>query len=90
MESQSRNLQDTPAGHKILIDVIHRQVTISSNMVIPSVMPKKTAMSGQWVNENNLKTNLSGTLTYNIIPVNEKLDIPAGNRTFNGYRTQER
>ena len=38
------------------------------------------------MNENNLKTNLSGTLTYEYHPVDEKLNIPADDRTFQGYR----
>jgi altronate hydrolase len=41
--------------------------------------------AGDWVNENNLKTNLSGTLEYTYQPVNEKLDIENENRTFKGY-----
>lgn len=41
--------------------------------------------AGQWVNENNLKTNLSGKLTYEYKPVNEKLQIENKNLKFNGY-----
>ena len=37
------------------------------------------------MNENNLKTNLSGTLSYEYHPVDEKLSIPFENRTFEGY-----
>jgi len=37
------------------------------------------------VNENNLKTNLSGTLEYTYSPVNQELDIKKENRTFKGY-----
>lgn len=41
--------------------------------------------AGQWVNENNLKTNLSGKLTYEYKPVNEKPQIENKNLKFNGY-----
>ena len=37
------------------------------------------------MNENNLKTNLSGTLEYTYNPVKEELSIPQENRTFKGY-----
>ena len=38
------------------------------------------------MNENNLKTNLAGTLEYTYTPVNKELDIKRENRTFKGYR----
>ena len=41
--------------------------------------------TGQWVNENNLKTNLSGKLSYEYHPVDEKLNIAKDERMFNGY-----
>lgn len=41
--------------------------------------------TGDWVNENNLKTNLSGTLEYTYKPVNEELNIKDEKRTFKGY-----
>ncbi len=78
-------LQDTPAGHKVLIN----DAAQGENIIkygYPIGHAKEDLKSGQWVNENNLKTNLSGTLTYEYHPVNEKLSIPADNRTFNGYR----
>ena len=78
-------LQDTPAGHKVLIN----DAAQGENIIkygYPIGHAKEDLKSGQWVNENNLKTNLSGTLTYEYHPVNEKLNIPADNRTFNGYR----
>ncbi|MBQ2169423.1 MAG: UxaA family hydrolase, partial [Prevotella sp.] len=40
---------------------------------------------GQWVNENNIKTNLSGSLEYTYSPVDEKLSIENENLTFKGY-----
>ena len=78
-------LQDTPAGHKVLIN----DAAQGDNIIkygYPIGHAKEDLKEGQWVNENNLKTNLSGTLSYEYQPVNEKLNIPADNRTFNGYR----
>ena len=78
-------LQDTPAGHKVLIN----DAAQGDNIIkygYPIGHAKEDIKEGQWVNENNLKTNLSGTLSYEYHPVNEKLNIPADNRTFNGYR----
>lgn len=48
-------------------------------------MPKKDLKAGEWINENNLKTNLSGKLAYEYNPVNEILPIENQNLTFNGY-----
>lgn len=77
-------LQDTPAGHKILITD-----TPSGTDIIKYGYPighaKEDLTAGQWINENNLKTNLSGTLSYEYKPVNEILDIPNENLTFKGY-----
>ena len=77
-------LQDTPAGHKVAIDDIAAGVD-----VIKYGYPIGHAIvdlkAGSWVNEENLKTNLSGVLDYTYSPVNEKLTIPVENRTFKGY-----
>lgn len=76
--------QDTPAGHKILI----KDTPAGENIIkygYPIGHAKEDLKVGQWVNENNLKTNLKGTLTYTYHPVNETLDIEKANRTFNGY-----
>ena len=78
-------LQDTPAGHKVLI-VDASQGTNIIKYGYPIGHAREDLKAGQWVNENNLKTNLSGTLTYEYHPVDEKLNIPADNRTFQGYR----
>lgn len=78
-------LQDTPAGHKVLIT----DASQGTNIIkygYPIGHAREDLKAGQWVNENNLKTNLSGTLTYEYHPVDEKLNIPADNRTFQGYR----
>ena len=77
-------LQDTPAGHKVLIN----DAAKGENIIkygYPIGHATEALKAGQWVNENNLKTNLSGTLTYEYHPVNDSLDIKKDNRTFKGY-----
>ena len=77
-------LQDTPAGHKVLIN----DTTEGTDIIkygYPIGHAKKELKAGEWVNEDNLKTNLSGTLEYEYKPVNEKLTIKNDNRTFKGY-----
>lgn len=76
--------QDTPAGHKLLIkdapkgtDIIKYGYPIGHSI--------EDLTEGQWVNENNIKTNLSGSLEYEYSPVNEKLSIESENLTFKGY-----
>jgi len=54
-------LQDTPSGHKILI----HDAAEGDNIIkygYPIGHAKVDLKAGEWVNENNLKTNLSGTL----------------------------
>ena len=76
--------QDTPAGHKLLItDVLQGQDIIKYGYPIGHAL--KDMKAGDWVNEENLKTNLSGTLKYTYQPVDEQLSIPFDNRTFKGY-----
>ena len=76
--------QDTPAGHKILI-----ADTPAGKDIIKYGYPighaKVDLKAGDWVNENNLKTNLSGTLSYTYSPVKDTLDIQDEKRTFKGY-----
>lgn len=76
--------QDTPAGHKLLIDDTPMGTDILK-YGYPIGHAKKDLKRGEWVNENNLKTNLSGTLEYTYHPVNEKLNIDDEHRTFQGY-----
>ena len=74
-------LQDTPAGHKVLIsDKAEGEDIIKYGYPIGHA--RKALKAGEWVNENNLKTNLSGKLEYTYSPVNEKLTIPVENRNF--------
>lgn len=80
-------LQDTPAGHKVLIED-KKQGEDIIKYGYPIGHAKTDLKAGEWVNENNLKTNLSGTLEYSYQPVNEKLSIANENRTFKGYVRQ--
>jgi len=76
--------QDTPAGHKVLIcDVAEGEDIIKYGYPIGHA--RQAMKAGDWVNENNLKTNLSGTLEYTYQPVDKELEIPVENRTFMGY-----
>lgn len=77
-------LQDTPAGHKVLINDAAEGTDIIK-YGYPIGHARKDLKAGEWVNENNLKTNLAGTLAYEYHPVNEALTIEKENRTFNGY-----
>ncbi len=77
-------LQDTPAGHKVLL----RDVKEGEDIIkygYPIGHARQDMRAGEWVNENNLKTNLSGTLEYTYQPVDEPLAIAKENRTFKGY-----
>ncbi len=77
-------LQDTPSGHKILI----HDAAEGDNIIkygYPIGHAKVGLKAGEWVNENNLKTNLSGTLEYTYSPVNEDVNIENENKTFKGY-----
>lgn len=76
--------QDTPAGHKILITDTPEGTDIIK-YGYPIGHARKDLKTGDWVNENNLKTNLSGTLEYSYNPVNETLSIKDEKRTFKGY-----
>ena len=77
-------LQDTPAGHKVLI----KDVKEGENIIkygYPIGHARQDLKTGEWVNENNLKTNLSGTLEYTYNPVDKPLTIKDDKRTFKGY-----
>lgn len=76
--------QDTPAGHKILITNTEEGRDIIK-YGYPIGHARQNLKAGDWVNENNLKTNLAGTLEYTYNPVSEALDIKDEKRTFRGY-----
>jgi altronate hydrolase len=83
-DKEIKLLQDTPAGHKVLLtDKKEGEDIIKYGYPIGHAA--KNLKAGEWVNENNLKTNLAGTLEYTYNPVDEKLNIPVENRTFKGY-----
>lgn len=76
--------ENIPAGHKILI----RDVTKGENIIkygYPIGHAIKDMKAGEWINENNLRTNLAGTLQYTYNPINEHLNIKKEERTFKGY-----
>lgn len=76
--------QDTPAGHKVLIkDVAKGENIIKYGYPIGHAITNLRA--GDWVNEDNLKTNLSGMLEYTYYPITEHLTYTNQNRTFKGY-----
>ena len=77
-------LQDTPSGHKILIHDTEEGVDIIK-YGYPIGHAKVNLKAGEWVNENNLKTNLAGTLEYTYSPVNEDINIENENKKFKGY-----
>lgn len=77
--------QAVPAGHKFAL-----QAFAQGDDVIKYGYPigHTTAAinQGDWMNEDNIKTNLAGLLDYTYSPVDVKLDIPARDLTFKGYR----
>ncbi len=77
-------LEDTPAGHKVLLEDKEEGENIIK-YGYPIGHARQALKAGAWVNENNLKTNLAGTLEYTYNPVGEKLSIAKENRTFKGY-----
>lgn len=77
-------LQDVPAGHKVLLKDTAEGVNVIK-YGYPIGRAKTDLKAGQWVNENNLKTNLAGTLEYTYNPVDATLHIPDEHRTFKGY-----
>ncbi len=82
---QVRVNQDTPAGHKVLIsDTAKGEDIIKYGYPIGHA--REDLKAGDWVNENNLKTNLSGTLEYTYAPVGKELSIANEHRTFRGYK----
>ncbi len=76
--------QDTPAGHKVLLEDAAEGTDIIK-YGYPIGHARQDLKAGDWVNENNLKTNLAGTLEYTYSPVNERLSIEDEKRTFRGY-----
>lgn len=83
-EKEITILQDTPAGHKILIQNVGKGTNIIK-YGYPIGHAKEDLQAGQWINENNLQTNLSGTLEYEYRPVTWNGQAQDDHRTFRGY-----
>ena len=82
-----RVLQDTPAGHKILInDVCEGQDIIKYGYPIGHATCQLTA--GTWVNEHNIATNLKGTLEYTYNPTTEPSPFQDEEKCFQGFLRQ--
>ena len=81
-------LEDVPAGHKIAIkDLAEGENVIKYGFPIGHAKEAKAA--GSWMNENNIKTNLAGLLSYEYHPKDVVLNIPDEKRTFLGYRRKD-
>ena len=77
--------EDIPAGHKIAI----ADLKAGENVIkygFPIGHATQDQMAGSWMNENNIKTNLEGLLSYEYHPQEVVLTIPNENRTFMGYK----
>ena len=74
-----------PVGHKIaLTDLNEQDLVIKYGYPIGHVI--RRVQSGEWINEQILKTSLEGIQSYVYQPVKTELTIPADGRTFQGYR----
>ena len=77
--------EDIPTGHKIaLTDIARNQNVIKYGFPIGHAC--QDIVQGQWVNEHNLKTNLSGTLDYVYKPQRTEQVIQQEGLSFMGYR----
>lgn len=76
---------DVPAGHKVLLTDLKEGENIIK-YGYPIGHAKCDLHQGDFINENQIKTNLAGLLDYTYNPVDVKLDIPNDNLTFKGYR----
>lgn len=77
--------EDIPAGHKFALkDLAEGEDVIKYGYPIGHT--GKACKQGDWMNEHNIKTNLSGLLEYSYRPVNSDLDIADRHLTFKGFR----
>lgn len=77
--------EDIPAGHKFAL----KDLAEGENVIkygYPIGHAKQAQKQGDWMNEHNIQTNLSGLLDYTYQPVNADLNIAQRNLTFKGYR----
>ena len=77
-------LRNTPAGHKILLCDTPKDKQIIK-YGYPIGRAKENLKAGEWVNENNIQTNLSGTLEYEYHPATKPLSIEQEDRSFKGF-----
>ncbi|MBQ9440273.1 MAG: altronate dehydratase [Paludibacteraceae bacterium] len=81
-------LEDVPAGHKVAL----KDFAEGENVVkygYPIGHARRAIKQGEWVNENNIRTNLAGLLSYEYHPVDVRLEIADEHRTFRGYRRSD-
>jgi altronate hydrolase len=77
--------EDIPQGHKIaLVDLKKGDDVIKYGYPIGHLLSDVT--SGQWLHTHNIKTNLSGTLSYTYTPHLNPVVYPKSDLTFKGYR----
>lgn len=78
-------VEDIPPGHKVaLCDIANNQNVIKYGSPIGHSC--RDIKKGQWVNEHNLKTNLSGTQEYTYTPQRFEQRFRDEGLTFMGYR----
>lgn len=76
---------DVPAGHKVLLQDLKQGENIIK-YGYPIGHAKMDLKQGDFINENQIKTNLDGLLDYTYNPVNVNLDIADRKLSFKGYR----
>lgn len=77
--------EDIPAGHKFAL----KDFEEGENVIkygYPIGHTTATAKKGDWMNENNIKTNLAGLLDYTYQPASVLIDIEKRYLNFKGYR----
>lgn len=77
--------ENIPAGHKVAL----KDFAEGENVIkygYPIGHTRTSLKQGDWVNENNIKTNLAGLLEYTYNPIDVSLGIAQKDLTFKGYR----
>lgn len=82
-----RTLNDIPSGHKIMLCDI-KSGDIICKYGYPIGEARKDLKCGEWVNEKNIKTRLSGTLEYEYSPTPSPKIESTEPRTFKGYKRE--
>ena len=77
--------EEVPAGHKFALKAFAQSEDVVK-YGYPIGHTLQPIAQGCWINERNLKTNLSGLLEYSYQPVDASLQIPNRGLTFKGYR----